>query len=66
VERDAVFHPELREDLGYWVEVGRQVALRAFDLIEAILRDPFRGIGKSAKLNLSKSFSTFHLSSLQT
>ena len=50
VERDAVFHPEFREDLRYWVEVDRQVALRAFDLIEAILRDPFRGIGKPEPL----------------
>jgi len=49
-ERDAVFHPEFRDDLRYWVEVDRQVALRAFDLIEAILRDPFRGIGKPEPL----------------
>jgi toxin YoeB len=47
---DAVFHPEFREDLRYWVEVDRQVALRVFDLIEAILRDPFRGIGKPEPL----------------
>src|SRR5215831_7740704 len=50
IERDAVFHPEFREDLRYWVEVNRQVALRAFDLIEAILRDPFQGIGKPEPL----------------
>jgi len=45
-----VFHPEFREDLRYWVEVDRQVALRAFDLIDAILRDPFTGIGKPETL----------------
>ncbi len=45
-----MFHPEFREDLRYWVEVDRQVALRAFDLIEAILRDPFQGIGKPEPL----------------
>jgi len=45
-----VFHPEFQEDLRYWVEVDRQVALRVFDLIEAILRDPFRGIGKPEPL----------------
>lgn len=45
-DRDAVFHPEFREDLRYWVETNRKTALRAFDLIEAILRDPFSGIGK--------------------
>lgn len=50
VERDAVFHPEFREDLRHWVEIDRQIALRAFDLIEAILRDPFRGIGKPEPL----------------
>ena len=45
-----MFHPEFREDLRYWVEVDRQVALRAFDLIEAIMRDPLRGIGKPEPL----------------
>ena len=49
-ERDAVFHPEFREDLRYWVETDRKVALRAFDLIEAIMRDPFTGIGKPEPL----------------
>jgi toxin YoeB len=48
--RDTVFHPEFREDLRYWVEVDRKVALRAFDLIEAIIRDPFGGIGKPEPL----------------
>ncbi len=49
-DRDAVFHPEFREDLRYWVETDRKVALRAFDLIEAIMRDPFTGIGKPEPL----------------
>ena len=49
-ERAAVFHPEFREDLRYWVETDRQVALRACDLIEAIMRDPFTGIGKPEPL----------------
>jgi len=48
--RQAVFHPEFREDLKYWVEVNRKVALRALDLVEAILRDPFAGIGKPEPL----------------
>jgi toxin YoeB len=38
--RDAVFHPEFREDLAYWVETNRKTALRAFNLVEAIMRDP--------------------------
>lgn len=49
-EREAVFHPEFREDLRYWVETDRKVALRAFDLVEAIMRDPFTGIGKPEPL----------------
>ena len=48
--QEAVFHPEFREDLRYWVEVDRKVALRALDLIEAIMRDPFTGIGKPEPL----------------
>ena len=48
--REAVFHPEFREDLRYWVEVERKVALRAFDLIEDVLRDPFSGLGKPEPL----------------
>lgn len=49
-ERDAVFHPEFREDLRYWVDINRKVALRAFELIEAIMQDPFDGIGKPEPL----------------
>lgn len=49
-QRAAVFHPECREDLRYWVETARGIALRAFDLMDAILRDPFRGIGKPIPL----------------
>ena len=49
-DRLAVFHPEFREDLRYWVETDRKVALRVFSLIEAILRDPFEGIGKPEPL----------------
>jgi toxin YoeB len=48
--RQAVFQPEFIEDLRYWVETDRKVALRAFNLIEAILRDPFTGIGKPEPL----------------
>jgi len=49
-KREAVFQREFREDLRYWVEADRKVAVRAFDLIEAILRDPFKGIGKPEPL----------------
>lgn len=49
-QREAIFQPEFIEDLRYWVETDRRVALRAFALIEAILRDPFIGIGKPEPL----------------
>jgi toxin YoeB len=48
--RDAVFQPEFIEDLRYWVETDRKMALRLFDLIHAVLRDPFTGIGKPEPL----------------
>lgn len=48
--RLVVFQPELREDLRHWVETDRKVALRALDLLEAIMRDPFVGIGKPEPL----------------
>ncbi len=50
VKLEAVFQPEFREDLRSWVETDRRVALRILDLIEAILRDPFTGIGKPEPL----------------
>jgi toxin YoeB len=50
VRRLAVFHPEFREDLRHWVETDRKVALRVLDLTEAVLRDPFSGIGKPEPL----------------
>jgi len=49
-ERDAVFHPEFREDLRYWVRTDRRTALRVFELIEAVMRDPFSGAGKAEPL----------------
>ena len=49
-EREAVFHPEFRQDLRYWAEIDRKTALRVLDLIEAVLRDPFTGIGKPEPL----------------
>ena len=48
--REAVFHPEFREDVRSWVETERRTALRIFTLIEATLRDPFAGIGKPEPL----------------
>jgi toxin YoeB len=49
-ERVAIFHPEFRQDLRYWVETDRRTALRVLDLVEAVMRDPFQGIGKPEPL----------------
>lgn len=45
-----MFHLEFLEDLLFWVDTNRKVALRALDLVEAIVRDPFSGIGKPEPL----------------
>ena len=48
--REAVFHPEFIEDLKYWVRNDRKTALRVIKLVEDILRDPHKGIGKPEPL----------------
>lgn len=48
--RLAVCHPEFLEDLRYWVETDRRTAKRLLDLVEAVLNDPFAGIGKPEPL----------------
>lgn len=45
-----MFHPEFRRDMKYWVETDRRTALRALELVEAVLRDPFAGVGKPEPL----------------
>jgi toxin YoeB len=50
VRREAVFQAEFLEDLRYWVASDRRVAVRALELVESILRDPFTGIGKPEPL----------------
>ncbi len=34
----------------YWVETDRRVAVRVLTIVEAVLRDPFAGIGKPEPL----------------
>ena len=48
--REAVFQPEFLEDLKHWVATDRKTALRVIRLVEAVLRDPFTGIGKPEPL----------------
>jgi toxin YoeB len=50
VLRDAVFQPEFRDDLAYWVKTDRKIALRVLKIVEDVLRDPFEGIGKPEPL----------------
>jgi PHD/YefM family antitoxin component YafN of YafNO toxin-antitoxin module len=49
-EREAMFQPEFREDLRWWVETNRSTALRIVLLVEAVLADAFQGIGKPERL----------------
>jgi toxin YoeB len=46
----AVFQSEFREDLRFWVMTNPKTALRVFDMIENIMREPFSGIGKPEPL----------------
>lgn len=38
------FDPAAFEDLGWWIEKDRKKALQIVKLVEAIQRDPFRGL----------------------
>ncbi len=49
-ERVSVFQPQFREDLAYWVRTDRKTALRLLRIVEEVMRDPFRGIGKPEPL----------------
>jgi toxin YoeB len=51
----AVFQPEFVEDLKIWVKTNRKVVLRALDLVQVILHDPFSGIGKPEPLKFLPS-----------
>ena len=53
VEREAIFHSEFREDLRSWVEEDRKTAARVLELVEAVMRDPFAGIGKPETLKFA-------------
>ena len=46
----AVLAPQFLEDLRSWIETDRRVALRVLDLMDAVLGDPFSGVGKPEPL----------------
>jgi len=45
-----VFQREFRDDLKWWVRVDRRIAMRVLDIVEAVMRDPFTGMGKPEHL----------------
>lgn len=47
---EAIFDVQFREDFRFWVETDRRVALKVLELAEAVLNDPFQGIGKPEPL----------------
>jgi toxin YoeB len=49
-QRSIIIQPEFRADLRFWIRNDRRIALRLLDLVEAIVRDPFVGIGKPEPL----------------
>ena len=49
-QRAALFLPGFRQDLAYLIKIDRKVALRTLELVEAVLSDPFKGIGKPEPL----------------
>ena len=50
MSRLLVFDRDFLEDLTHWVSADRKTALRILELVEAIRRDPFQGIGKPEPL----------------
>ena len=54
-ERDAVFDPVFREDLIWFIKNDRKAAIRTLELVEAVLADPFVGIGKPEPLRFEMS-----------
>lgn len=49
-KREIVMAEVFREDLRHWAETDRKLLLRLLDLMEAVVRDPFSGIGKPEPL----------------
>ena len=45
-----VFDRDFLDDLSHWVRTERKTALKIFDMVDAVSRDPFSGIGKPEPL----------------
>jgi toxin YoeB len=48
--RESVISSKFRDDLRYWAETDRRTLIKVLDLMEAVSRDPFAGIGKPEPL----------------
>lgn len=48
--RNLEFDTDAFDDLAWWVEKDRKVALRIIKLVQVIQRDPFAGVGKPEPL----------------
>jgi toxin YoeB len=51
---ESKFTPQFLEELDYWEETRPETAQRIDTLLEAVLADPFRGIGKPELLRFGK------------
>jgi toxin YoeB len=47
---ETFYQPEFLEDLEYWVETDRKIALKVIALMKEIRRDPFKGTAKPEQL----------------
>lgn len=49
-KRESIIATKFREDLRFWAETDRRILVKILDLMEAVERDPFKGIGKPEPL----------------
>jgi toxin YoeB len=49
-ERQAIVLQQFREDLAHWIRSDARTGTRIMHLVEAVLRDPFAGLGKPEAL----------------
>ena len=52
--REILMESQFLEDLQFWIEIDRKLALRIMELVKEIRRDPFNGIGKPERLKYFK------------
>lgn len=45
-----IFHAEFREDLSYWIKNDKKIAVKIMELVEAVAKNPYEGIGKPEPL----------------